>query len=63
MENRMSLGRVGGGGFGERENDPDSPWKQGKGWEGVHMEKRLASDEGVCSLSWQRQGGARIPRA
>lgn len=67
----MSLGGVGGGEFRERENDPDSPWNQGKGWEGVHMEKRIASDEGVCFLSWQRQqtvggteqGGARIPRA
>ena len=34
MESRMCLNGAGGGGFGEREGDPDSPWNQGKGWEG-----------------------------
>lgn len=31
----MSLGGAGGGGFGEREGDPDGPWSPGKVWEGV----------------------------
>lgn len=30
MESRLSLDRAGGGGFGEREGDPDSPWNEGR---------------------------------
>lgn len=55
MESRMSLDRAGGRGFGEREGDPDSPWDQGKRWEGVCSGRRIAGDEGVCFLSRQRQ--------
>ena len=44
------------GGFGEREGDPDSPWNQGKGWEGVCREKRLASGRTKVSASFHGRG-------
>lgn len=52
MESRMSPDGAGGGGFEEREDDPDSPWKQG--WEGVcQWEKN--SQRGRCRLPFMAE--------
>lgn len=46
----MSLGGAGGGGFGEREGDPDGPWSQGKRWQGVCSGKEEAQMKAAASI-------------
>lgn len=54
MESRMSRGRAGRGGFGERGGDPDSPWSQGKSWEGVCSGKEEAGMKVSASFHGNR---------